>query len=338
MNVLCCHLTTLTISHRSQRITLNYKTKATLTFDRQPVSQQLNSTQPSKRRRRRYTTSIKTEKRLDQLKEFKNTHGHAFVPYSDPSGLGRWISEQRHRYQKGLVDVDIYRELSAIGVPLRAQEARWDAKYSELKEYLAVHGHVCVKHREGDSESLYAWVLQQRQLRKQGRLDGIREAKLNALGFVWDVQARVWRENMEHLEVFFREHGHCRVYRGWDRHPTLYCWMRRVQSSSKKRFDDVPFATQEDIDRLYEWGAVKGYRMSWEERYLKLRHVREVSQKSGKVQYDMLRDLGLFSWCRSQRFAYRQGTLHEDRLAKLESIHLAMAGPDSSSFRWLLKK
>ena len=297
--------------------------------------------QLSLKQRRRYTTSIKTEKRLDQLKEFKNTHGHACVPYSDPSGLGRWISEQRHRYQKGLVDVDIYRELSAIGVPLRAQEARWDAKYLELKEYHAVHGHVCVKHtRNGDSaeSSLYAWVLQQRQLKKQGRLDGIREAKLNALGFVWDVQERVWRENMEHLEVFYSEHGHCRVYKGWDRHPTLYCWMRRVQSSSKKGFDDGPFATQDDVDRLYTWGAVKGYRMSWEERYLKLCHIREVSQKSGRVQYDMLRDMGLLSWCRSQRFAYRQGTLHEDRLTQLESIHFAWTGADSASFRWLLKK
>ena len=38
-----------------------------------------------------------------------------------------------------------------------------------------------------------------------------RKARLDALGFVWDVLADQWEEGFQHLAAFVREHGHCRV-------------------------------------------------------------------------------------------------------------------------------
>jgi len=272
---------------------------------------------------------------VEQLKIFKEIHGHALVPYKEPSGLGRWIAEQRYRYQKGLVDVEIYRQLSAAGVPLRAQEARWDIRYKQLVEFHTRHGHALVQRNDDVPDGLYGWVLQQRQMRKQGRLSDFRMGKLSALGFVWDVQKHTWRENMDNLRVFYEEHGHCRVMRGWEKSPTLYCWMRRIQSSSKNEFADVPYATQDDVDSLYAWGAVRGYRRSWEQRYEELCKVREDCQRYRVIQYDVLKEKGLAAWCRSQRFAHRQGSLPLDRFDRLERIGFDW---EKGNFRWIMKR
>lgn len=276
-----------------------------------------------------------TKRRVQQLKEFKERHGHALVPYREPSGLGRWIAEQRYRYQKGLVNFELYRELSAAGVPLRAQEARWDVRFRQIATFHAEHGHARIKNNDDIPDGLYDWILQQRQLLKQGRLSEFRKGKLDALGFVWDVQEYKWRENMEELRAFYEEHRHCRVPKGWPKSPTLYCWMRRIQSSSKKGFSDVPYATHEDIESLHAWGAVRQYRQSWEQRYEKLCQVREKSQRCGAIQFEELKDTGLTAWCRSQRFAYRHGVLTPERFDKLELIDFDW---DRGDFRWIMKK
>lgn len=282
--------------------------------------------------RNKYQT---TYKRIEQLKRYRDLHGHALVPYKEPSGLGRWIAEQRYRYQKGLVDVEIYRQLSAAGVPLRAQEARWDVRFKQLVEFVDQHGHARVHRSDDVPNGLYSWVLQQRQMMKQGRLSEFRKGKLDALGFVWDMQEYTWRKNMDDLKTFYQEHGHCRVVRGWEKSPTLYCWMRRIQNSSKNGFSDVPCAMQEDIENLYAWGAVKRYRQPWELRYQELCQIREECQKSGMLQYNRLKEKGLVAWCRSQRFAYRQGSLAADRYICLERIGFDW---DRGDLRWIMNK
>ena len=38
-----------------------------------------------------------------------------------------------------------------------------------------------------------------------------RKARLDGLGFVWDVLADQWEEGFQHLKAYVTEHGHCRV-------------------------------------------------------------------------------------------------------------------------------
>lgn len=253
-----------------------------------------------------------TRERLEQLKEFKQRHGHAFVPYKEPSGLGRWIAEQRYRYQRGLCDVSIYRELSSAGVPLSAFEARWERKFQALSRFHAQRGHAFIQNKDTGSvdveDGLYAWVLQQRQLRKQGRLSESRRRRLDALGFVWDVQQYTWRENMGLLRAFHEEHGHVRVSKGWEPAPRLYLFTRKIQQSSKAAFTDVPYATLEDIEVLRAMGAVRSRRKSWEER-------EEALLKC--LAADVELDEALRAWLRVQRYEYRQGRMAEWRRRRL---------------------
>jgi hypothetical protein len=253
-----------------------------------------------------------TRERLEQLRVFKQRHGHAFVPYKEPSGLGRWIAEQRYRYQRGLCDVSIYRELSSAGVPLRAFEAQWERKFQALSRFHAQRGHAFIQNKDNASadvaDGLYAWVLQQRQLRKQGRLSESRRRRLDALGFVWDVQQYTWRENMDLLRTFHEEHGHVRVFKGWMPAPKLYLFTRKIQQSSKVDFADVPYATLEDIEELHAMGAVRKRRKSWEER-------EEALLKCLTTNVEL--DDELRAWLRVQRYEYRQGRMAEWRRRRL---------------------
>jgi len=83
------------------------------------------------------------------------------------AGLGRWLAEQRHRWGKGLLDVEVYRELSYLNVPLNAHDAKWETRFRQLAEYHTIHGHCMVKKGQDVPEGLYQWILLQRQLRKQ---------------------------------------------------------------------------------------------------------------------------------------------------------------------------
>ena len=203
----------------------------------------------------------------------------------------------------------------AIGAPPRSFEARWEQKFRALSRFHAQRGHVYIQNKDTAcadvDDGLYAWVLQQRQLRKQGRLTESRVRRLNALGFVWDVQQYTWRHNMELLRVFFKEHGHIRVWKGWDRAPQLYLFTRKVQQSSKVAFTDVPHATRDDIEDLYAMGAIRRRRKSWEEREGEL----QAALDSGTDLSEELK-----AWLRMQRYACRQGTLSDARRRRLVAL------------------
>lgn len=97
----------------------------------------------------------------------------------------------------------------------------------------------------------------------------------------------------------------------------------------------MPYATQDDVDTLYDMGAVRSYRTSWEQRYEELCELRNTCQVNGIVEYDVLKEKGLAAWCRSQRFAYRQGSLPPERFERLDQIGFDW---DKGDFRWLMKK
>jgi Helicase associated domain len=64
-------------------------------------------------------------------------------------------------------------------------------------------------HVAADGYRLGLWVQVQR--REEDDISAERKARLNALGFIWDVLADQWEEGFQHLQAFVDERGHCRV-------------------------------------------------------------------------------------------------------------------------------
>ena len=67
---------------------------------------------------------------------------------------------------------------------LRAQVA-WDAQYTNLIAYKNKKGNCLVPRRDPEHKKLGAWVAEQRQRKKHGKLTADRIEKLESLGFAW---------------------------------------------------------------------------------------------------------------------------------------------------------
>ena len=63
---------------------------------------------------------------------------------------------------------------------------RWEAQYAALAEFKRKHGH-CRATRTLADAALFAWVVHQRQLKRQGTLLEQRRRLLDELGFLWSL-------------------------------------------------------------------------------------------------------------------------------------------------------
>jgi Helicase associated domain len=128
-----------------------------------------------------------TAQRLEELKEYIKQHGNADVPYNYPGGLGHWTTAQRHRWRRGLLTTEIFRALSALDFAYDSYDARWKTRFQQLAAFHSQHGHCRVPFNDPEvPPGLYAWLLVQRQRRRQGRLDDARKRRLDGLGFDWE--------------------------------------------------------------------------------------------------------------------------------------------------------
>ena len=167
--------------------------------------------------------------RLNELKEYKEKHGHVRVHTKDGQ-LGNWIMIQRLQYglhrngKKNTLSNERMEALNEIGFEWEIHEASWEDKFNELKECLDK----CKDPNAGDSEiyphHLISWISAQRS-EKRYKLQGLhshlsdeRERKLDDIGFDWKADTNrkklrheQWLKNFEKLTEYKKEHDTCRV-------------------------------------------------------------------------------------------------------------------------------
>ncbi|KAG7669972.1 hypothetical protein KSW81_008112 [Nannochloris sp. 'desiccata'] len=128
-----------------------------------------------------------TQQRLQELRLYVQQHGNADVPYDYPGGLGQWTTSQRHRWRRGLLPIETFRALSSLDFAYDSYDARWKARFQQLAAFHSRHGHCRVPFNDPEiPPGLYAWLLVQRQRRRQGRLEDARKRRLDGLGFDWE--------------------------------------------------------------------------------------------------------------------------------------------------------
>jgi superfamily II DNA or RNA helicase len=157
--------------------------------------------------------SHRWEEGYRHLRNFVDATGHCLVPAqfcsSDQFQLGRWVSRQRGEVDK--IADERKARLDALGFVWDVLVSDWEQGYQHLSEFRKETGHTLVpaKHRCKDGFNLGGWVVSLRSKQEKVSLD--RKARLNALGFVWDVLSTKWEEGFARLKEFHLANGHCRV-------------------------------------------------------------------------------------------------------------------------------
>jgi Helicase associated domain len=201
---------------------------------------------------------------FEKLNEYKTTHGDCLVPSrykcDDGTPLGSWVKGQRKaRYtsEEGKRSGEQRRQtLDSIGFVWIVNErnrqlspetgqyasaaerfnARWNARFEQLKEYKIVHGHCQVpnKYECADGTKLGNWVSRQRMAGiSDSETNPMRRQVLDAIGFVWQVREPVytrdkqWNDMFQLLREYQAVHGDCLVPQDYaSRDKNLGSWVQ----------------------------------------------------------------------------------------------------------------
>ena len=157
---------------------------------------------------------------LEQLKAFKEEHGHFHLPKN--SSLSQWARDQRT--QKAKIDKGMSSTLTperrealdAIGFPWRLWTKKsWEDRIADLEAFRQANGHCDVPIRREEPQSIATWVDEQRKLYrlkhvkgKKTALTDEREAQLTAMGFSWYKYGPTsWEDRIEDLKRYKALHG-----------------------------------------------------------------------------------------------------------------------------------
>ena len=124
------------------------------------------------------------------LKKFRIREGHCQVPHGFKEGnfsLGNWVMTQRILKEKGGLDIARVNRLDSVGFSWKPKTENWNKAFSALLKFKKREGHCLVPfvQKEGNI-ALGNWVMTQRMLRKNGKIDPVRLKRLNSIGFNWE--------------------------------------------------------------------------------------------------------------------------------------------------------
>eukprot|EP00978_Attheya_sp_CCMP212_P020454 scaffold58579_cov56-Attheya_sp.AAC.2 len=180
--------------------------------------------------------------RYQELKQFRQQHGHTRVPstYPDNVPLGIWVMNQRKLYKSlattmttttttdddassnhecssscsSSLDRQRIDWLNDVGFEwsLRRTKVSFVQRLQQLKAFRTEHGHVRVpKEFEG---GLGEFVMTQRSRYKGGTLSKAHQDALQELGMEWTartVSRTSFSERMQQLQQYKAQHGHVRI-------------------------------------------------------------------------------------------------------------------------------
>ena len=150
------------------------------------------------------------------LMVYQQREGHTDVPFRHIEQgwhLGGWLSDQRHLYQRGILEPSRQRRLEAAGVAWNLHDRHWDTMVQLLVDFSNRHGHANVPqhYRTEQGHKLGTWLNTQRAAYRHGKMARERQALLEDLGVAWNQQHAKWNHMYTLLKQFRVREGHARV-------------------------------------------------------------------------------------------------------------------------------
>jgi Helicase associated domain len=151
-------------------------------------------------------------------------HNGAFV---------RWVSRQKEAYHDGTLDqgkIDVLEELGfdwTLDPP-----ATWDELFQELVQYHERFGSTLLN--KNINTELAVWTQELRLLHNKGDLDPKWVAKLNSLGFQWEVEDVDWNAMFDRLVAYKEKNGNVLVSRICAEDPPLGRWVSNLRQRCGK--------------------------------------------------------------------------------------------------------
>jgi len=185
--------------------------------------------------------------------------------------LGKWVSKNRMQKIRNKLKSERIQKLDDLGFIWGAIEYQWNLGFKHVKQYIQEFGDTLVKstYKSNDDYNLGTWVKQQRAANINNIISSENFQKLNALGFIWDVDEYEWNLGYEHLILYVKENGHALVPSGHMIDDfNLYSWVyNQRKRMSEKRINDVEIKKLDDLGFSWDDKKEREWTMGFE--YLK---------------------------------------------------------------------
>ncbi len=268
------------------------------------------------------------DERYGELRHFNEEYGHCNVPHDSPeySQLAIWAYSQRTKKKQGKLSRERIARLDALGWVWDPYDAAWEEMFEALQDYISKHGHCNVPTAWPDNPQLANWVHQgQRSRKKHGKLSPERIARLDALGFVWNLKDATWDEMLVALQDYKSKHGHCNVSFSWPENPALGSWVRtqrwekkqgRVSPQRIARLEALGFAWTQSSTVL----SSPDQRAAASERMIAA--LQDFKSKHGHCNVPRTWTVNpeLANWLQRQRRANMKGKLSMERIEQLQAL------------------
>jgi hypothetical protein len=236
------------------------------------------------------------EEGFRHLKSYQERCGHCRVPLDhkeDGFQLGAWTHSQRQT--KKSMSNSRRQRLDQLGFVWGLYETDWEMGFNCLKAYKERNGHcrVPVSHKE-KGFNLGLWVSNQRRLKSQIAVE--RRQRLDALGFIWDVNEADWETGYRLLNRYKERMGHCLVpQKSTENGFRLGLWVN-VQ---RREHDSTTEQRRQKLDELgFVWDVLSE---RCEEGF---RHLKKYKEHLGHCRVPVgyiLDGFPLGTWARTQR-------------------------------------
>lgn len=273
---------------------------------------------------------------LNELKEYREKHGHTMVPieYELNPKLGAWVDSQRQYYKRDSLSEERMEMLQNEGFVFDVHNEIWQDRYNELVEYKEKHGDCNVPHTP-EYHELWTWVFVQRRMysiRMSGKKSSMtdhRISQLEKLGFVWNLNDYSWIIRFEELKTYKANHGDCLVPKLFEPNPALAKWVEMQRTQYKNlQMGKRSFLTPERIKLLENIGFVWNvHDLKW---MLKYKELLNFFMVNGHCNVPVKHNKPLVNWMGRQRKEYHKflnnekSQLNEKRIILLQKTGLLL--------------
>jgi len=281
-------------------------------------------------------TATPFEKRINELRLYKQKHGHVNVKRREDKSLAQFCASIKHAYRNigkaGGIKLthDRIASLDALGFVWPNTSSFGNRTKKAHKEK---HGHLSVSRNEGKSLADFSFNIRQarKNVGKEGCIDATqdRNASLDALGFDRKPRARnqvPFERRIEQLKAYKEKHGHLNVTQNEDKKLAAFCHhIRFSRRNPEKR------GTKLTDDRIASLDALGFDWKTFEERIEQLRVHKE---KHGQLNVTRNEDKSLAQFCS----IIRRERKNAGRNSFLKMTNGRVASLNALGFDWSLKE
>ena len=275
--------------------------------------------------------------------KFKTLNGYEV----DEKGynLGFWISNQRVKYKNGTLSEDRIKKLKEIGMifGIGKQDA-WNKMYELAKKYYEHYGDLKVSQKfktingyetNEKGYNLGLWITTQKTNYNKSILSEDRIEKLEEIGMIFEkVNDNTWNKMYELAKKYYEHYGNLKIphnfktingYEVDEKGYNLGAWISTQRTSyNKSTLSEDKIKKLEEIGMIFEnayedaWNKMYELAKKYYEHYGDLKVSQKFKTINGYETNGNGYNLGV--WISRQRVKYKNGTLSEDKIKKLEEI------------------